>query len=232
MGPHYGGGRHLGDRGPNSGAGPTRALRPGILVVDCPGGQDMTPLKQSLELGLSLCRTCSLAVSRASLKADRRCPRCQSRIEHRTPFSTEMTLAWLIAGIVFYIPANLLPVMHTSGLLGEEDSTILGGILEFWRAGDWDIALLIFIASVAVPFTKFIAIGLLLITVRKNSRWQPHQRTVLYRIVVALTSALMQFQVLGTAEPRAGIAFFCAVVVVTMLSALSFDPRLIWDRRA
>jgi paraquat-inducible protein A len=205
----------------------------------------MTPLKQSLELGLVLCRTCGLALSRASPRIVQRCPRCESRIEHRTPFSTEMTFAWLIAGIVLYIPANLLPVMHTSGLLGEEDSTILGGILEFWRSGDWDIALLIFTASVAVPFTKFIAIGLLLFTVRKNSRWQQHQRAVLYRIVefigywsmldvivVALTSALMQFQVLGTAEPRPGIAFFCAVVVVTMLSALSFDPRLIWDRQA
>jgi paraquat-inducible protein A len=205
----------------------------------------MTTLTQSIELGLSLCRTCGLAVSRVSLEMDRRCPRCRSRIEHRTPLSTEMTLAWLIAGIVLYIPANLLPVMHASGLLGEADSTILGGIIEFWRAGDWDIALLIFIASVAVPFTKFIAIGLLLFTVRRNSRWQQHQRTALYRIVefigywsmldvvvVALTSALMQFQVLGTAEPRAGIAFFCAVVIVTMLSALSFDPRLIWDRRA
>jgi paraquat-inducible protein A len=205
----------------------------------------MTPMKQSLELGLVLCRTCGLAVSRASLGADWRCPRCQSRIEQRTPFSAEMTLAWLIAGIVFYIPANLLPVMHTSGLLGEADSTIFGGIVEFWRSGAWDIASLIFIASVAVPLTKFIAIGLLLFTVRKNSRWQQHQRTVLYRIVefigywsmldvivVGLTSALMQFQVLGAAEPRTGIAFFCAVVVVTMLSALSFDPRLIWDRRA
>jgi paraquat-inducible protein A len=203
----------------------------------------MTPLRQSHELGLVLCRTCGLAVSRAALKADLRCPRCKSRIEHRTPFSTEMTLAFLIAGITLYIPANLLPVMHTSGLPGDADSTILGGIFEFWQSGDWDIALLIFIASVAVPFTKFIAIGLLLFTVRKNSRWQQHQRTVLYRIVefigywsmldvivVALTSALLQFQLLGTAEPRAGIAFFCAVVVVTMLSALSFDPRLIWDR--
>jgi paraquat-inducible protein A len=202
----------------------------------------MMPLRQSLELGLTLCRTCGLAVTRASLRLDRRCPRCESPIEHRTRFSTEMTLAWLMAGIILYIPANLLPVMHTGGLLGEEDSTILGGILEFWRSGDWDIALLIFIASVAVPFTKFIAIGLLLLTVRKNSRWEQHQRTVLYRIVefigywsmldvivVALTAALMQFQVLGTAEPRVGIAFFCAVVVVTLLSALSFDPRLIWD---
>ena len=214
-------------------------------MVDRPRGQYMTPLKQSFELGLVLCRTCGLAVSRASLGLVRRCPRCQSRIEQRIPFSTEMTFAWLIAGIVFYIPANLLPVMHTSGLLGEADSTILGGIFEFWRSGDWDIALLIFVASVAVPLTKFIAIGLLLITVRKNSIWEQHQRTALYRIVefvgywsmldvivVALTAALMQFQVLGAAEPRAGIAFFCAVVVVTMLSALSFDPRLIWDRRA
>ncbi len=205
----------------------------------------MTALRQSVDLGLSLCRTCSLAVSRASLGMGLRCPRCQSRIEHRTPFSTEMALAWLIAGLVLYIPANVLPVIHTSGLLGDEDSTILGGILEFWRSGDWDIALLIFIASIAVPFIKFIAIGLLILTVRKNSRWEQHQRTVLYRIVefighwsmldvivVALTSALMQFQVLGTAEPCLGIAFFCGVVVVTMLSALSFDPRLIWDRPA
>jgi paraquat-inducible protein A len=202
----------------------------------------MTALRRSLELGLVLCRTCGLALSRAPLGMDRRCPRCRSRIEHRKPFSSEMTLAWLMAGIVLYIPANLLPVMHTSGWLGEEDSTILGGILEFWRSGDWDIALLIFTASVAVPFTKFIAIGLLLLTVHKSSRWEQHQRTALYRIVefigywsmldvivVALTSALLQFQVLGTAEPRVGIAFFCAVVIVTMLSALSFDPRLIWD---
>ena len=205
----------------------------------------MTPLKRSVELGLILCRTCGYVLPRASLGAGRRCPRCQSRIEHRAPFSTEMTLAWLMAGIILYVPANLLPVMHTGGLLGEQDSTILGGILEFWRAGDWDIALLIFIASVAVPFTKFIAIGLLLLTVRQGSRWRQQQRTTLYRvvefigywsmldvIVVALTSALMQFQLLGTAEPRLGIAFFCAVVIVTMLAALSFDPRLIWDRQA
>jgi paraquat-inducible protein A len=212
------------------------------MVVNRCTAQIMVALKRSRELGLILCRTCGQTALRASLRADQRCLRCHTRIEHRTPFSTEMTLAWLIAAIAFYVPANVLPVMHTSGLLGEADSTILGGIIEFWRAGDWDIALLIFIASIAVPFTKFIAIGLLLLTVRKKSRWEQHQRTVLYRIVeligywsmldvivVAITAALMQFQVLGTAEPRAGIVFFCAVVFVTMLSAMSFDPRLIWD---
>ena len=135
--------------------------------------------------------------------------------------------------------------MHTRSLTGDEDSTILGGVITFWRSGSWDIATLIFIASVAVPVTKFMALGLLLWSVRWRNGWARHERTRLYRfvefigywsmldvIVVALTSTLMQFQLLGTAEPRAGIAFFCAVVVVTMLSALSFDPRLIWDRPA
>jgi paraquat-inducible protein A len=48
-------------------------------------------------------------------------------------------------------------------------------------------------------------------------------------VVVALVCALVQFHLLGTAEPRAGIVFFGLVVVLTMFAAMSFDPRLIWD---
>src|SRR5258708_40021107 len=105
----------------------------------------MTAFKQSLELGLIRCRTCGLVVSCASL-LDRRCPRCHSRIGHRTPLSIEMTLALLIAGIGSYIPANLLPVMHTRALLGEADSTIPGWRFRVWRAGDQVIALWVFLA--------------------------------------------------------------------------------------
>jgi paraquat-inducible protein A len=39
----------------------------------------------------------------------------------------------------------------------------------------------------------------------------------------------VKFQALGDIEPRMGILFFGMVVVLTMLSAMSFDPRLIWD---
>jgi paraquat-inducible protein A len=146
--------------------------------------------------------------------------------------------------MILYIPANLLPVMYTSGVQGGQESTILSGVLSFWRAGSWDIAALIFTASVAVPATKFIALGLMLWTVRRGTVPGRRERTRLYRVVefigywsmldvavVALTSALLQFKALATAEPRAGIVFFCGVVVTTMIAALSFDPRLIWDGR-
>jgi len=195
-------------------------------------------------LGLVLCGTCGLVLPRPSSASDARCTRCACRIRARLPRSEERTLAWLLAGMLLYIPANILPVMHTSGIRGGEDSTILGGVVSFWRAGSWDIAALIFIASVAVPVVKFLALGLLLWSVRQGHVSARSERAKLFRVVefigywsmldvvvVALTSSLLQFKTLGTAEPRIGIVFFCSVVVTTMLAALSFDPRLIWDAK-
>lgn len=197
------------------------------------------------ELGLLACRVCGLLSPPAALARATRCRRCASLL-HAGPVlhSAQLTLACLIAGVTLYLPANLLPVMHVSGIGGGQDSTILSGVLSFWRAGSWDIAVLIFAASVAVPMTKFIALGLLLWTVRRRSAWAMRERAKLYRlleiigywsmldvVVVALTSALLQFKTLGTAEPRLGIVFFCAVVVLTMLAAMSFDPRLIWEMK-
>ncbi len=145
---------------------------------------------------------------------------------------------------MFYIPANLLPVMNTKMVGHGADSTIMSGVLEFWEAGAWDIALIIFIASIAVPGIKFVAITLLLVTVQRDSHWARKERSQLYRfvevigywsmldvIVVALVASLVKFQALADIEPRPGILFFGLVVVFTMLSAMSFDPRLIWDEK-
>jgi paraquat-inducible protein A len=149
----------------------------------------------------------------------------------------------MLAALAFYVPANLLPVMNTTMLGNGADSTIMSGVLEFWEAGAWDIALIIFIASIAVPGIKFVALTLLLMTVQRDSAWARKERSKLYRfveligywsmldvLVVALVAALVKFQALGDIEPRPGILFFGLVVVFTMLAAMSFDPRLIWDK--
>jgi paraquat-inducible protein A len=80
--------------------------------------------------------------------------------------------------------------------------------------------------------------------VQRGSHWARKERSKLYRfveligywsmldvIVVALVAALVKFQALGDIQPRLGILFFGLVVVFTMLSAMSFDPRLIWDNK-
>jgi paraquat-inducible protein A len=149
----------------------------------------------------------------------------------------------MFTALAFYVPANLLPVMNTKMVGNGADSTIMSGVLDFWAHGAWDIALIIFIASIAVPGIKFVALTLLLVTVQRNSRWARKERSTLYRfveligywsmldvIVVALVAALVKFQALADIEPRPGILFFGLVVVFTMLSAMSFDPRLIWQK--
>ncbi|MDE0855878.1 MAG: paraquat-inducible protein A, partial [Nevskia sp.] len=153
--------------------------------------------------------------------------------------------AFLIAAAILYIPANVLPVMRTSTLLGSDDNTILSGVVELWSSGAWDLAVIVFVASVAVPLMKVACLSLLLLSSRRPlARWR-RERTRIYRMVefigrwsmldvfvVALLLSLVRFGILAEVRAGPGIVAFCAVVVLTMLASMSFDPRLIWDVRS
>ncbi|MHC8294172.1 paraquat-inducible protein A [Pseudomonas sp. LB3P58] len=193
------------------------------------------------ELNLCLCHSCGLACDMTDEPHE--CTRCGAPLHRRKTNSLARTWAYMFTALAFYVPANLLPVMNTKMVGNGADSTIMSGVVEFWQHGAWDIALIIFIASIAVPGIKFVALTLLLVTVQRDSQWANKQRSTLYRfveligywsmldvIVVALVASLVKFQALADIEPRPGILFFGLVVVFTMLSAMSFDPRLIWDK--
>ena len=194
------------------------------------------------QLGLMSCHVCR-QVSRAQAGVhELRCPRCDAPLHFRFPASVSRSWALLIAAVILYIPANVLPMMKTSSLFGSQSDTIMSGVVYFWTSGSWYLALIIFFASVMVPMLKMIAIALLLVSVQRRAGWQREQRTRLYRLVefigrwsmldiyvVAVIVALVQLKALATIHPGPGAAAFGAVVVLTMFSALAFDPRLIWD---
>lgn len=201
------------------------------------------PPARARDLGLVSCHACGLVCEDALARHGHMpCPRCGAALHRRKPDSLARTWALLIAALIFYIPANVLPVMYTSLLGSGSDSTIMSGVVAFWSTGSYGIALVIFTASVAVPCAKFLSLGLLLVTTRSGSPWARRERSKLYRmvevigywsmldvLVVAVIAALIRFQGLADIEPRIGILFFGVVVILTMLSAMSFDPRLIWD---
>ena len=195
------------------------------------------------ELGLIACHVCDAVCDddpRAQEVAS--CPRCGHHLHRRRPDSLRRSSAYLIAALILYIPANLYPVMYTTFLGSGFASTIMAGIIDFWNSGSYGIALVIFIASIGVPCVKFAILGLLLVTCQRRSTWARKERTRLYRVVeligywsfldvlvVAVVASLVEFGALSTTQPRVGILFFGAVVILTMLSAMSFDARLIWD---
>jgi paraquat-inducible protein A len=170
------------------------------------------------------------------------CSRCGAHLHVRKPDSIARTWALLIAAMICYIPANVLPVMQTGSLFGSQTDTIMSGVVYLWSSGSWPLALLIFFASITVPALKMVALIFLLVSVQFRSAWRPKGRTRLYRVVefvgrwsmldifvIGILVALVQFQALATIRPAPGALAFGAVVVLTMFAALSFDPRLIWD---
>jgi len=191
---------------------------------------------------LLACHSCGLVESLKYTVRHQYCARCGARLHRRHPDSIGRTWAFLLAATILYIPANLLPVMYTNSLFGKEDDTIISGVVYFWTSGSPALAVIIFIASIVVPVAKLVALSLLAWTAQRRSRWQPLQRTVLYRIVefvgrwsmldifvITLTVALVRFQTLAVITAGPGALAFCAVVVLTMIAAIQFDPRLIWD---
>ncbi len=170
------------------------------------------------------------------------CPRCGSEVHHRKPDSLARTWALLVAAAIFYVPANVFPVMAVTSLGKTQADTIMSGVLYLLHHGMWPLALVVFVASVVVPLAKLGAIIFLLVSVQRRSRWRPADRTRLYRIteamgrwsmvdiyVVTILVALVSLGNLATIQAGLGALFFGAVVVLTMLAAESFDPRLIWD---
>ena len=193
--------------------------------------------------GLCACHDCGL-LSRLSPTGNghAHCPRCGAALHARRPNSIARTWALLIAALICYLPANLLPMMKTTALGATQGDTIMSGVIYFMHHGDWGIAIVILTASVVIPLAKIAALMFLLLSVQFKSKWRPRDRTRLYRIteligpysmvdifVVTIMVALVQMQALASIQPGPAAVFFASVVVLTIFSAMSFDPRLIWD---
>lgn len=172
------------------------------------------------------------------------CGRCGMTVRKRHEEMSSRVWALLIAAAVVYIPANVLPMMEIRTMLGNSAHTILGGVIELWQLGSWDLAIIVFVASVVVPITKLVALTVLMTARKWKGIRSQRQRTRLYELVeyigqwsmldvfvVVLMAAMANFP--GVSQIIAGpaAASFGMVVVLTMLAAMSYDPRTGWDRQ-
>jgi len=191
------------------------------------------------ERGLASCHLCLKLAS----KDLHHCPRCGSALHLRKSASLQRTLALLITALVLYLPANILPIMITDQLGNSIESTILGGVVLLIQLDSIPIAVVIFIASVMVPLGKMLVMFYLCWSVSHGPPVSQRQRTVMYRItefigkwsmldvfVVAILVALVNLGGLLVIRPGGAALAFAGVVMVTMVAAESFDPRLMWDQ--
>lgn len=196
--------------------------------------------KTAASMGLLSCHQCGKLWEGAA--EGEHCAHCHATLHIRKPDSINRTWALLITACIMYIPANMMPVMVTSTFFESQQDTILSGIVFFWVSGEWGLAAVVFIASFLVPLLKISSLLILLISAQQKSTWRQRERAKLYRLieligrwsmldvfVVSLLVGLVQMQGFAQINAGVGIVAFGAVVVLTMLASISFDPRLIWD---
>lgn len=198
--------------------------------------------ESGLSQGLRSCHCCSavLPVEQA------RCPRCHTVGHARRKNSLQWTLALLVTSILLYIPANVLPIMVTQALGVKMSSTIMSGVILLWGEHSYPVAMVIFIASIMVPSLKMLAIAWLCWDARGGGKARGHADSermhLVYEMVefvgrwsmidvfvIAVLSALVQMGQFISIYPSIGALLFAVVVILTMLSAMTFDPRLTWD---
>lgn len=198
--------------------------------------------RSAASFGLVSCHECALLVRPLRPDAPGLCPRCGVRLGWRHHDAIARTWALLVAATILYAPANLLPVLVTNTLTGTQSDTIMSGVIFLWDSGSWPLALIVLVASVMIPLGKIVALGYVLTSVQLRSDLGERQRTRMYRIVEFIgrwsmldvfvdtfVVALVQLSPLMWVQPGPGVVYFMAVVILTMLAAQSFDPRLIWD---
>ena len=170
------------------------------------------------------------------------CTRCGAHLHARKPDSLRRTWALLLTAMLMYIPANVLPIMTVYSLGKGQPDTIMSGVIELINYGMLPIAIVVFVASILVPTFKLVGIALLLFSVQRKQPLSARQRSLMYRFiewigrwsmldifVITILVALVKFGNLASIEAGFGAVAFCSVVVLTMLAAVAFDPRLIWD---
>jgi paraquat-inducible protein A len=212
---------------------------PGTLPV-IPTGTDPQPSD------LLVCHDCHKLLPADYLRTTgSRCPRCGHSLHPRKPNSIGRTWALLLTAAILTLPANLLPIMEVDYFGVPDRSTIMDGIVYFFKEGSYGIGLVIFVASVLVPLFKIV--GLVIILLSIHYRWQSwlRHKTIMFRaiefigrwsmldiFVITLLCSLAQFGFLSTINAAPAALYFTGVVLSTMFAALSFDPRLLWDAAA
>ncbi|HSJ04886.1 MAG: paraquat-inducible protein A [Verrucomicrobium sp.] len=171
------------------------------------------------------------------------CPRCGAHLHLRKPNSLQRTWALLFAACALYLPANLMPIMTVEGLGKSDSNTILSGVVTFWQMKAYPIAIVIFTASVLIPILKVAALVWLCLAASGRVYCSPKALSRVYYVtellgrwsmvdvfVVAILVCLVRFGAIMTITPGPAALSFSGVVILTMFAAMSFDPRLIWDR--
>ncbi|HEY3913945.1 MAG TPA: paraquat-inducible protein A [Verrucomicrobiae bacterium] len=191
---------------------------------------------------LTACETCGLVQEVGDVPKGSKavCSRCHSQLFHRQIDSRLRTLTLSLAALILYFPSNLYPIVTVQYHGLHSQTTIFEGIKGLFTARQYFIGCLVFCTSILSPALKIIGLLFLSLTI-EWPRWKK-ARTWIYKVIrvidpwnmlevflLAICVSVVEMGEVATIHPGRGVFSFAAVVTLTLMATLSFDPRLLWD---
>ena len=192
------------------------------------------------------CQTCGLLQRIESLQSGTvaECFRCESVVARRTVDSLGRTAAFSLAALIFFVPANVYPILLMDFYGAYSESTVWDGCVSLYRGGQWPVATIVFLASILIPLLKLLGLFFLVVVTKFKSAFLRPERTSIYKIIdvigpwamldvflLAILVGLVKLGQIATVLPGRGLIAFTAMVVFTLLASASFDPASIWDEK-
>ena len=193
---------------------------------------------------LVACKICGLVQRVPALApgAQAVCPRCGAVVVEHKVNTLSRTAAFSLGALMFYLPANIYPILQMELYGAHSENTVLDGCVSLFQHGQRLVAVIVFLASLLIPFLKLLGLFYLVITTRFASRRRRLERTWIYRLIdvigpwamldvflLSILVALVKLGELATVLPGRGLFAFAAMVVLTILATTSFDPAQIWE---
>jgi paraquat-inducible protein A len=192
------------------------------------------------QAGVISCDGCGLLTPMSELRKP--CPRCDKTLEARKKNSVGRAAALTTAAVLVYVPANVFAIATIPINLHPTAYNILGGVIDLAGAHLYGLAGVVLVASFVIPILKLTAMAWFIHAVRSHARKAPVVKTRLFQFVdeigrwsmvdpftIAAFVPVVRFNALLTARAEMAAPFFTAVVILTILAAKVFDPRLMWD---
>lgn len=154
----------------------------------------------------------------------------------------QLCRALVVTGLVLYIPANIFPVMIITVTGDIEPLTVLGGVQELYDSGLVPVALVVFLASIVIPFLKLASLLWLLLLHGTDTLRRQRMKAlgVIHQIgtwsmidifLLAVLAAVGQLGILASVQAQPGALFFAIVLLSTLFAAECYKPRMIWNPR-
>jgi paraquat-inducible protein A len=223
--------------------------RPGLRASPYGKFQDHCNLdmqQDAIDKAVVLCRSCDLAVRKRALPSGVRamCPRCHSAL-YDTPYvSINGMLALCLSALIFFTPANLLPVLEIHFLGSIRTTTVIEGAFAVMNQGYWVVGLAVLIAAVIAPGVLILSI-LAQILIVKYGLGSQFSRRVLRRLlqqqgllsqltmleIYVISFLVSAFQLSDFSDIYFGMGTFCfcMLFLLTLFLQREYNLEYMWS---